>query len=40
MSDSISRTNGVPPFQAASSYATGTTVVVDWTIVMERVPVV
>lgn len=39
-SGSISRTNGSPPFHAASSYGIGTTVVVDWNIVTERVPVV
>jgi hypothetical protein len=48
----ISRTKGVPPLYAASSYGTGTTVVVDWTtvtnlvvvadwtIVVDRVPLV
>lgn len=35
----ISSTNGVPPFHAASSYGTGTTVVVDWTTVTDLVVV-
>lgn len=35
----ISSTNGVPPFQATSSYGTGTIVVVDWTTVADLVVV-
>ena len=36
----ISSTKGVPPFHAASLYGTGTTVVVDWIMTVDRVPLV